>query len=211
MRIAIAGGHGQIARLLARRLVEAGHEPHALIRKPEQATDIEADGATPVVIDLEKTDDAGLAEVLTGCDAVVFAAGSGPGSTPERKVTVSVGIVDERLETILYARVMKPRGSHVTDDSFVRTTGGLRPDWDRGVHISVAQELVRRFAETGGGVLVGWQLDSDLSALGFSAAAAEASDASGFAPNGRRAGLPLGLTSSGSAVHCDIVDLTDTF
>ncbi len=88
MRIAIAGGHGQIARLLARRLVEAGHEPHALIRKPEQAADIEADGATPVVIDLEKTDDAGLAEVLTGCDAVVFAAGSGPGSTPERKLTV---------------------------------------------------------------------------------------------------------------------------
>ncbi|MER3394104.1 MAG: SDR family oxidoreductase, partial [Microcella pacifica] len=65
-----------------------GHEPLALIRKPEQAADIEADGATPVVIDLEKTDDAGLAEVLTGCDAVVFAAGSGPGSTPERKLTV---------------------------------------------------------------------------------------------------------------------------
>jgi len=135
----------------------------------------------------------------------------GPHGLPERKVTVSVGIVDERLETIMYARVMKPRGSRVTDDSFVRTTGGLRPDWDRGVHISVAQELVRRFAETGAGVLVGWQLDSDLSALGFGDAAAEAADASAFAPNGRRAGLPLGQTSSGTHVSCDIVDLTDAY
>jgi uncharacterized protein YbjT (DUF2867 family) len=88
MRIAIAGGHGQIARMLARRLAKAGHEPLALIRNAEQSADIEADGATPLVIDLEKTDDAGLAEALTGCDAAVFAAGSGPDSGPERKLTV---------------------------------------------------------------------------------------------------------------------------
>lgn len=88
MRIAIAGGHGQIARLLARRLVEAGHEPVALFRKPEQVADIEADGATPIVIDLENTDDALLAEALTGCDAAVFAAGAGPGSGPARKLTL---------------------------------------------------------------------------------------------------------------------------
>jgi uncharacterized protein YbjT (DUF2867 family) len=88
MRIAIAGGHGQIARLLARRLVEAGHEPVALIRKPEQIADIESDGATPVVIDLENTDDAQLAEALTGCDAAVFAAGAGPDSGAARKLTL---------------------------------------------------------------------------------------------------------------------------
>lgn len=88
MRIAIAGGHGQIARLLARRLVEAGHEPVALIRKAEQAADVESDGSTAVVIDLEHTDDAHLAEALTGCDAAVFAAGAGPESGPERKLTL---------------------------------------------------------------------------------------------------------------------------
>lgn len=88
MRIAIAGGHGQIARLLARRLAAAGHEPLALIRNPEQVGDVEADGSTAVVIDLEQTDDATLAEVLTGCDAVVFAAGAGPHSGPERKLTL---------------------------------------------------------------------------------------------------------------------------
>lgn len=88
MRIAIAGGHGQIARLLARRLAAAGHEPLALIRNPEQVGDVEADGSTAVVIDLEQTDDATLAEALTGCDAVVFAAGAGPHSGPERKLTL---------------------------------------------------------------------------------------------------------------------------
>lgn len=88
MRIAIAGGHGQIARLLARRLAAAGHEPLALIRNPEQVGDVEADGSTAVVIDLEQADDATLAEALTGCDAVVFAAGAGPHSGPERKLTL---------------------------------------------------------------------------------------------------------------------------
>ncbi len=88
MRIAIAGGHGQIARLLARRLVEMGHEPVALIRKAEQAPDIESDGAAPVAIDLEHTDDAQLAEALTGCDAAVFAAGAGPDSGAARKLSL---------------------------------------------------------------------------------------------------------------------------
>lgn len=65
-----------------------GHEPVALIRKADQSADIESDGARPVVIDLEHTDDALLAEALTGCDAAVFAAGAGPGSGPARKLTL---------------------------------------------------------------------------------------------------------------------------
>lgn len=40
------------------------------------------------MIDLEHTDDAHLAEALTGCDAAVFAAGAGPDSGPERKLTL---------------------------------------------------------------------------------------------------------------------------
>lgn len=88
MRIVIAGGHGQIALLLARRLTDAGHVPVSLIRNPAHAADVAQAGGTPLVLDLEATSAADLAAHLEGADAVVFAAGAGPGSTAERKLTV---------------------------------------------------------------------------------------------------------------------------
>lgn len=91
MRIVIAGGHGQIARRLSRLLADRGDSPVALIRNPDHVADVEADGAAAVVLDLESTDAATLAEHLTGADAVVFAAGAGPGSGAERKDTVDRG------------------------------------------------------------------------------------------------------------------------
>ncbi|MEB0303507.1 NAD(P)H-binding protein, partial [Mucilaginibacter sp. 5C4] len=66
MRIVIAGGHGKIARLLTRDLTADGHEVIGLIRNPNQADDLRTDGATPVVLDLEATTPAELAEVLSG-------------------------------------------------------------------------------------------------------------------------------------------------
>jgi uncharacterized protein YbjT (DUF2867 family) len=91
MRVVIAGGHGRIALLLARVLAGRGDEVLSLIRKPEQAGDVEAAGATPVVLDLETASRADTARALAGADAAVFAAGAGPGSTAERKYTVDKG------------------------------------------------------------------------------------------------------------------------
>jgi nucleoside-diphosphate-sugar epimerase len=88
MRIVIAGGHGKIAMLLSRLLAEAGHEPIGLIRNPDHADDLLAVGATPVVLDLEQTEVGEVADVLKDVDAVVFAAGAGPGSSAERKLTL---------------------------------------------------------------------------------------------------------------------------
>jgi uncharacterized protein YbjT (DUF2867 family) len=88
MRIVIAGGHGKIALLLSRQLAEAGHEPVGIIRKPEQADDLRAVGATPLVLDLEHSTIDELAVALTGADATVFAAGAGPDSGPDRKLTL---------------------------------------------------------------------------------------------------------------------------
>ena len=53
MRVLIAGAHGKTARRLARMLVEDGHEVRGLVRKEEQTGDVEADGAEPVLVDLE--------------------------------------------------------------------------------------------------------------------------------------------------------------
>ncbi|MGQ4516292.1 NAD(P)H-binding protein [Streptomyces sp. DW26H14] len=88
MRIVIAGGHGQIAMRLERLLAARGDEVAGIIRNPEQADDLTTAGAEPVVLDLESASVAELARVLEGADAVVFAAGAGPGSTAARKETV---------------------------------------------------------------------------------------------------------------------------
>ena len=53
MRVLIAGAHGKTARRLTRMLVEDGHEIRGLVRKEEQTDDVEADGAEPVLVDLE--------------------------------------------------------------------------------------------------------------------------------------------------------------
>jgi len=88
MRIVIAGAHGQIARRLVRRLTGRGDTVVGIIRNPAHAADVSADGATPAVIDLESASVDEVAAVVSGADAVVFAAGAGPGSGVARKDTV---------------------------------------------------------------------------------------------------------------------------
>lgn len=89
MDVVIAGGHGQIARRLTRLLAARGDRVRGIIRNPDHAADLEADGAEPVVLDLEQ--DVDVAGALAGADAVVFAAGAGPGSGAARKQTVDLG------------------------------------------------------------------------------------------------------------------------
>jgi uncharacterized protein YbjT (DUF2867 family) len=91
MRVAIAGGHGTIAMHLTRRLRERGDEVRSLIRNPGHAGDVEQAGGEPVVCDLESADADEVAEAIGAADAVVFAAGAGPGSGPERKETMDYG------------------------------------------------------------------------------------------------------------------------
>ena len=80
MRVAIAGGHGQIALRLARLLSERGDQVVALIRNPEHAEEVRQSGAEPAVVDLEQASEADVAQAIAGADAVVFAAGAGPGA-----------------------------------------------------------------------------------------------------------------------------------
>lgn len=91
MRVVIAGAHGKIARLLARRLVAAGHEAVGLVRNPDHLDDLAADGTHGVVCDLEEAETSEIADHLQGADALVFAAGAGPGSGAPRKETVDYG------------------------------------------------------------------------------------------------------------------------
>jgi uncharacterized protein YbjT (DUF2867 family) len=87
LTIVIAGAHGQIARLLGELLSGDGHTVRGIIRNPDHAADLQAIGVTPVLHDLEGGGP-GLTDAVRGADAVVFAAGAGPGSGPERKASM---------------------------------------------------------------------------------------------------------------------------
>jgi uncharacterized protein YbjT (DUF2867 family) len=89
MDVVIAGGHGQIALRLERLLAARGDRVRGLVRQREQFEDVSAAGAEPVLADLE--DEVDLGPAVQGADAVVFAAGAGPGSGPERKQTMDYG------------------------------------------------------------------------------------------------------------------------
>ena len=88
MDVVIAGAHGKVARRLARRLIARGDRVRGLIRNPDHADDVRADGAEPVLCDLEARGVNEIAAAVDGAEAVVFAAGAGPGSGGERKLTM---------------------------------------------------------------------------------------------------------------------------
>ena len=92
MKVLVAGAHGKTARRLVRMLAQDGHEVRGLVRKEEQMQDVEADGAEPALVDLEEEEVEGaVGRAVEGCDAVIFAAGAGPGSGAARKETMDYG------------------------------------------------------------------------------------------------------------------------
>ena len=99
MRVLIAGAHGKTARRLTRILVAGGHEVRGLVRKEEQTGDVASDGAEPVLVDLEAEEvSGGVGRAVEGCEAIVFAAGAGPGSGDARKETMDYGGAAKLIE-----------------------------------------------------------------------------------------------------------------
>jgi nucleoside-diphosphate-sugar epimerase len=107
MRVVIAGGHGKIALRLARLLSDRGDEPVGLIRDIGQAPDLAEVGSDAVVCDLEQASVDELAGHVAGADAVVFAAGAGPGSSADRKDTVDRAAAELLAEAALKAGVRR--------------------------------------------------------------------------------------------------------
>jgi uncharacterized protein YbjT (DUF2867 family) len=86
--VVIAGGHGKIALRLERLLADRGDTAVGLVRNPAHFDDVRAAGGEPVLCDLELASADEVAEAVRGADAVVFAAGAGPGSGAARKDTM---------------------------------------------------------------------------------------------------------------------------
>jgi nucleoside-diphosphate-sugar epimerase len=88
VRIVLAGAHGQVARRLGRLLSGRGDTVVGIVRNPAHEADVVADGMQAVVLDLETATVDDVSAAVAGADAVVFAAGAGPGSGAARKDTV---------------------------------------------------------------------------------------------------------------------------
>jgi uncharacterized protein YbjT (DUF2867 family) len=142
MDVVVAGGHGQVALRLLRLLAERGDRARGLIRNPEHAADLEAVGAEAVLCDLEAEED--IAPFVEGADAVVFAAGAGPGSGAARKETMDLGGAVKLIEaaranaTARYVMVSSMGANHPE-----RSSEQMRP------YIEAKAEADRRLAESG--------------------------------------------------------------
>ena len=85
MKVLIVGANGKVGTLLCGQMWAAnGFSPIALIREVRQQAKFTALGVPSAVGDLEK----GLVEFLPGLDAVVFTAGSGARTGPEKTIDV---------------------------------------------------------------------------------------------------------------------------
>jgi nucleoside-diphosphate-sugar epimerase len=128
MRIVIAGAHGQVARRLGRLLTARGDTVVGLVRNPDHRDDLRSDGVEPAVLDLESASVDELADVVRGADAVVFAAGAGPGSGEARKHTVDHGAA------VLLADAAERAGVRryvlVSSMGVEQARGGTPPDMD---------------------------------------------------------------------------------
>jgi uncharacterized protein YbjT (DUF2867 family) len=144
MDIVIAGGHGQIALLLEAQLAQEGHRVRGLIRKPEQAPDLEAAGAEAVVADLEEQDVDQLAEAIGSADAIVFAAGAGPGSGPQRKWTLDYAGAVKLMEVA--------RRNGIARYVIVSSTGAdpeAEDDGSFGTYLRAKGQADKKLAESG--------------------------------------------------------------
>ena len=139
MRIVIVGGHGQIALRLAKLLSGRGDVVVGLIRNSDHGHDLTAAGATPLVCDLERASVDEVAAGLRGADAVVFAAGAGPGSGIARKDTV------DRAAAILCAQATQDAG--VRRFLQVSSMGVDRAPEQDGGDVFTAYLIAKRSAE----------------------------------------------------------------
>jgi uncharacterized protein YbjT (DUF2867 family) len=138
MDVVVAGGHGKIALHLLRMLAARGDRARGLIRNPDHAADLEAIGAEAVICDLESQED--LAPFVEGADAIVFAAGAGPGSGPERKKTVDLGGAVKLMEAgVRRYVIISSVGAHDPSSGSER----MRP------YLDAKAEADRRLAESG--------------------------------------------------------------
>ncbi|MCM3612062.1 SDR family oxidoreductase [Planococcus sp. MERTA32b] len=87
MDVLVIGANGQVGRNIVKELAEKNHNAVAMVRKEEQKAKMEELGASKVVLaDLEED----FSNAFENVDAVIFAAGSGPKTGPDKTLTIDL-------------------------------------------------------------------------------------------------------------------------
>lgn len=98
MKVLVIGANGQIGHILVNQLQNHDQfEPIAMIRNPEQQSKFEEKGIKTVVGDLEGPV-SDLELVMQGVDAVVFTAGSGGKTGPDKTLLVDLDGASKSIE-----------------------------------------------------------------------------------------------------------------
>ncbi len=157
MKYFVTGATGFIGGRLARQLVAAGHEVHALVRSPAKADGLARAGVALVPGDV--TEPAGLADAMRGLDGVFHVAGWYKVGARDRSPGVRVNVQGTRtvLEAMAVAGV--PKGVYTSTlavfsdtrgrmvDETYRHHGPWLSEYDRTkwlAHYEVAEPMVRR-------------------------------------------------------------------
>ena len=123
MRVLIAGSHGQVGQRLTDLLAGSQHDVRAMVREASQVSEMEAFGVEAVVADL--TED--VFHAVRGCDAIVFAAGSGGEDVEGVDRDGAIRIIDEAEKQDVDRFVML---SSINADTPEESPDALRPYLD---------------------------------------------------------------------------------
>lgn len=107
MKVLVVGANGQIGQLLIRLLRESNeHTPKAMVRKQEQAEEFRNAGVEAVVADLEGSVEE-IAAAAAGCDAIIFTAGSGGKTGPDKTLLIDLDGAVKTVEAAEQAGIQR--------------------------------------------------------------------------------------------------------
>ncbi|MFT4677574.1 MAG: hypothetical protein ACJAX5_001300 [Patiriisocius sp.] len=84
MKVLVIGANGNTATHVISRLAESDHDPVAMIRNPSHRAKFDKLGIATILADLEYPID----HAVQGCDAIIFAAGSGGKTGNDKTVLI---------------------------------------------------------------------------------------------------------------------------
>ncbi|MCR2763376.1 NAD(P)H-binding protein [Microbacterium sp. zg.B48] len=132
MKVFIFGVSGAVGKLLARNLADRGDEVVGLVRREEQRTDLSMRGVETFVGELTELDAESLSPMLSGCDVVVYTAGSNGGA---RRITAAVD--GEGVEKALEATRLAGVGRFALLSVLPEAARGQRQDSDVEFYFAV--------------------------------------------------------------------------